>query len=490
MSALALGRSQRLGWLRWPALPAEFPGLFVALSGAALSLRPAVDSDLGWHLRTGQLILASGQVPRADPFSHTMAGHPWVDNEWLWEASVAALHAGGGALALLAANALLVTATVGLIYATLRLRRLPPLVAALGASLGLIGVVIYADVRPGMMGILFSAAFLYLLERQRQGGGWRWLLGLLPCELLWANTHGSYVLGPLLVAIYAVAALREAQAWRSGHWRLALPWLGLGAALLIVSAANPRGIGLLQFTLGASRLSFNRHFVQAWMAPNFDSVAFLPLLLMIAGSLALALLAPAARLPKTEALLLLACTLAVLKSNEFEPLYAVAAAPLLAQMSQGVLRRPLSWSPSRLALALFALASAGLLGMAIPRLTPAASARAVRQRYPVAAVSYIQRHQLAGPLWNDFDWGGYLIGAIPRLPVLVDSRTEMYGQAFLSEYLKVARGLEPPTAMFSRYGIHLALIRPSSALATELRANTHWREAYHNSLAAVFVRQA
>jgi len=458
------------------------PGLFLALAAAGAVLHPALDVDLGWHLRAGQLILASRSVPRSDVFSGPMAGHPWVDNEWLWEASLAAMANAGGLLVPIAANALLMAVAVVLVYATLRLRRVPSLLAAGGALVMLAVVAHYADVRPGMAAIVLAPAVLYLLERHRTSGDWRWLVGLLPLEALWANWHGSYLLGLGLAGIYFLGAL-WGQAPRADWLQL----LAGGLAMALVTLANPRGVGLWRFTLMASQLKFNREAVQAWMPPNFGDVTMLPLLACLLASLALLVCLPSARLPKNEALLLLACTLAALQSKEFLPLYGVAAAPLLAQMGQGVLRRPGSRQPSWPEASLLLLSAALLFGRSLPSLQADAYQETMADVFPVQAVQFIKDNQLPGPLWNDFNWGGYLMSALPRLPVFVDSRTEMYGDEFLFSYLGVNSGKQPYQPMMDRYGIRVVLISSASALANELRHDPAWSEAYRDEKAAVFI---
>src|SRR5438105_9380502 len=106
----------------WPAFSRAAPVLFVAMAAAGAVLHPAGDFDLGWHLRAGQLILATHQLPRVDYFSNTMAGQSWVDNEWLWESGLAALTAAGGVLAPIIAIAVLVAVTIMLVYAILSVR--------------------------------------------------------------------------------------------------------------------------------------------------------------------------------------------------------------------------------------------------------------------------------------------------------------------------------------------------------------------------------
>ena len=54
---------------------------FIALF--AMAVRTAVDTDMYWHLRTGQYILETRSIPTADPFSSTALGTPWVDVHWL-----------------------------------------------------------------------------------------------------------------------------------------------------------------------------------------------------------------------------------------------------------------------------------------------------------------------------------------------------------------------------------------------------------------------
>src|SRR5437870_12369764 len=112
MSSLALAASRPLA-IRWPRFGHLMPAALTILAGVAACLHPALDSDLGWHLRSGQLILATHHIPRTDPFSHTRLGAPWVDNEWLWEWALAALNSAGGLLALVLANSLLVGLTLG-----------------------------------------------------------------------------------------------------------------------------------------------------------------------------------------------------------------------------------------------------------------------------------------------------------------------------------------------------------------------------------------
>src|SRR5258706_15221746 len=84
------------GWIRW-LMPSVGDVIFIALLGllvfTPLSVRLLGDAGIGWHIRTGQEILATHTAPHVDPFSSTMAGKPWFAWEWLYDVVVGQLEA-------------------------------------------------------------------------------------------------------------------------------------------------------------------------------------------------------------------------------------------------------------------------------------------------------------------------------------------------------------------------------------------------------------
>src|SRR4030095_1377919 len=50
------------------------------------------DGDTGWHVRNGESILQSFELPRVDRFSYTRQGQQWFAWEWLSDASFGAVH--------------------------------------------------------------------------------------------------------------------------------------------------------------------------------------------------------------------------------------------------------------------------------------------------------------------------------------------------------------------------------------------------------------
>jgi hypothetical protein len=108
--------------------------------------------------------------------------------------------------------------------------------------------------------------------------------------------------------------------------------------------------------------------------------------------------------------------------------------------------------------------------------------------YPVGAVRYIRENGLSGPLYNDFNWGGYLIWALPELPVSLDGRTNLYGEERLGRALRTWAGLpgwdEDPELNAAR-----VIIGTRDQRLTELmlERSDRWRAVYEDRISVVFV---
>ena len=216
-------------WLWIALLLPAFLSLLVAL--------PAV--DLAYQVRAGDEILAARALPAVDTWTFTVAGTPWVDQQWLAQVLLFLGHAAGGWELLAVLRAALVLAAVGLMLATALERGAGPRTAAI---LGLAGFAIALPalaLRPQLFGIaLFSLLVWLVAIRERRP---RALLVAPVLVLLWANLHGSFVLGP---AILGYAWLSDLVARRP--WRLSLAVL---TAALLATFVNPYGAGAWSYAL-------------------------------------------------------------------------------------------------------------------------------------------------------------------------------------------------------------------------------------------------
>jgi hypothetical protein len=216
--------------------------VLVALFALAFLLGcfPMADFDVWWHLRTGQFILEHSAVPRVDPYSYTSAGRPWIDIYWLFQVVVALLYRAGGVSALVLLKAVAGVAIVALALAARRPGAAmgPAVLAWLPALIGLSGRLCE---RPELFSLLFLAGFLAVLGRAPERPGWLWLLPLL--QLLWVNSHGFFVLGPLIIVAYAVELLyQRARYGTAGPPHLARRFALASGAAIVVCLINPYGL--------------------------------------------------------------------------------------------------------------------------------------------------------------------------------------------------------------------------------------------------------
>ena len=123
------------------------------------------DGDTGWHLRTGEWILAHGRVPQQDMFSYTHAGQPWFAWEWLWDVCFGFLNAHFGLQAVVALSMLLVCCTSALLYRLVLRKCHNPLIAIAVTFLANAGMSIHWLARPHLFTLFFTVIFLGILDR-------------------------------------------------------------------------------------------------------------------------------------------------------------------------------------------------------------------------------------------------------------------------------------------------------------------------------------
>ena len=90
--------------------------LLVGFAAGPLAQKLLGDAGIGWHIRTGQLILKTGAVPRVDPFSAIMGGQPWFAWEWLCDVLVGWLERIAGLNGVVFASALVIAGTFTLAF--------------------------------------------------------------------------------------------------------------------------------------------------------------------------------------------------------------------------------------------------------------------------------------------------------------------------------------------------------------------------------------
>jgi hypothetical protein len=270
-------------------------------------------------------------------------------------------------------------------------------------------------------------------------------------------------------------------------------------ACVIVVPINPNGLRLFTYPFETLASSVMQENIEEWFSPNFHQHRFLPLaVLMFATFTALAL--SIKRVRASELLMLCATGYAVLRSGRHLPIFAFAAVPLLAEHASLWIKSQ-DWASSlfkpekmvsrqqaglRIAVLLLALG----IGLVNVRQVVARQAETEAKNFPASAVEFIRAHNLPDPIFNRYDWGGYLIWKLyPERRVYIDGRADVYGDAFLEEFLRTGKGQGDWREPLRRFCIRTVIVKPDSPLASLLIKEDGWSKAFEDSQAVVLIKQ-
>ena len=472
--------------------------LLIFFRYGSLSTVVPVDYDYWWHVKTGQYIAETGALPRVDVFSYTAAGHPWVAHEWLTDLLLYGVQQHVGYVGNVVLFALVSTLTALAVYATCRhwgLGEPSATVLMMWASSMSIGS---GNVRPQALTALLVAVFALAVTRYRRGRS-RALWALPPLMALWANLHGGYIMGLVLLGL-AILGEAMTQAWArrrpvAPSWTLLLVTaLSAGATLL-----TPHGVDALLYPFQyAGTQNVHMAYISEWQSPDFHNLDQ-PFVLLFVPSLLLAVALGVGRRPlgATEALWGLALAAMALQSVRHIALYAIVVTPLLGARIQQVLpdlSRPLArWRRPALAAVCWPLLAVSVLQMATAaegweHLRLGAEPRAAG--YPAGAVDYIRANDPSGNLFNEYHWGGYLIYQLaPDRRVFIDGRADVYGP-LVDRYHGVARLKPDWRETLDQHDVRLALLEKQAPLADVLQDDPAWQEVYAGEVERLFVRRA
>lgn len=443
--------------------PLVVPIAIGAAFGAASTRLAAGDSDVFWHLVVGREVLG-GLIAVPDHLSWTVVGHPTSSDQWLGQALWAFAYDAGEWRGVVALRALAVTLLVGLIvFAALRERPRRPLGAVLAALPAIALSRFVWTERPELFGFVCFAALIILLRAAR-GGSDGALYWLPPLIIVWANLHGSFALGVVLVALVAVeGAIVQAPRRRM--------YAAAAIGSLVGSLLTPSTIG--SWTAPGFHLLHPPREIQEWGVPDVTSLPGAIFAIAVFAMLATSFFART-RAPREGVVLLPVLFVSLIAARQM-PLLAIAAAPYLAAYGGEAvtelavllrLRVPrlaaVTRAPGRVADLVALAVAATVLAIAMATGTGAPSL----DGFPTAALPALH----PGPgLLNQYDWGGYLIWSAPRTPVFVDGRLTPYLGGVMDDYTTVL-GVHPGwREVIARRGIRQILVRPGDPVAVRAR---------------------
>jgi hypothetical protein len=446
---------------------------------AAFSPQVLGDGDTWSHVATGEWIIAHGAAPHADPFSHSMAGAPWTAHEWLSEVVLALTlrFAGWSGVVLLTGAAAAAAALIVGLSAARELRG-APLILTVAIGLSLVTANLLA--RPHVLALPLAAAWGAALIAARAHGRAP-PLRLAALMTAWANMHGGFIFGLMLIGPFALEAVTEAPV--GARLLAARAWATFALAALAAALINPYGIDafLLPFRLMSVE---NLSRISEWGPEDFSHIGTMELALLALLGFTLTrrfTMAP------IRAALLIALVAMALQHSRHQVLLGILAPMLLARpIAAAIGAERLGEEGRRVARIALTATVAAALAIGGARLS-APIERTDGAAAPISALSAVPLGLRQRPVLNDYAFGGYLI--FEHVRPFIDGRAELYGDAMMSLYGRLQAGDDAAVeSTLKRYGVAWTIFAPENRVVAILDHEPGWRRLYADATAVVHGR--
>ena len=388
---------------------------------------PYSDYDWGWHYRYGEYFFTHGKVLRHDIFSWTMPGYEWVNHSWLFDLLLYVLYTRFSFIGLSVAGALAGILTFHICIRRAHLSYWQTGILAVCFAL-LTKDIMIQGLRTQVVGLLLLAVLSDLLARQREGQNWvYWILPALFC--LWANLHGSFLLGLVVAGVFLGWDLVLAQIQGSPLPRRWFLFAGSFAASIAATLVNPFTYGVY---LEAKRHFGNPHltYVIEWLPPNFSEqvgLLFLAYTLVVAyGFVSRRRLAEVPQLLVAAGTFYMAAT-----TRRHVAVFVVLTLPFFASVIKDVRLRIEGVARTSAAMALIvAIIGVGIYEKRNELRDFAHSSMDTYCSYgphcSESLAQFLLRHPPEGRGFNFYDWGGFLIGRGVPAKLFIDGRMHLW----------------------------------------------------------------
>ncbi len=479
-------------------------GIFVFVS-----THPIRPYDFWWHITAGREILTSGHIPAIDVYSFTEVGQPYPSYQmfWLMEVFLYAVYKAGGPALVVFVQSLLITAAYAILFWVCKLTSHSWRIAALGvlfaAALGLNDW----NVRPQAITFLLASLFLLAIYQYRQKPHWGWLFIFPVCMLVWVNSHGTFIIGLVLIAIWwaheiwSALPLRVNQTHPRDLKRAIVP----GAMFFITGLTclvNPRGPEIINYLRTLTGNIVVQNLVTEWAPPTFNTLMGALFFIGLFTS-AILLVVSFKHLDFFQLSTFLIFGYLGITTSRGSVWFGLVMAPIVAQyialFAQRFRKADQSTARqegSRILNLFFLVVILLLVVFSLPWFKsvlplPAAKAGLISTETPVQATQALLEMNPPGQVFNAMSFGSYLIWAVyPHYQVFVDSRIELFPEQVWLDYLSISNAEGDWEAMLRNYGVNTLMLsqQDQSVLVDAVSHSAAWRLIYQDQLASIFTR--
>lgn len=459
------------------------------------------DGDTGFHIRAGEYILEHNSIPRTDIFSYLSPPPEWTAHEWLAEVIMAVIHKEMGLTGVVVFYVILITLSFYILFKLLEKCCENVLLVWFVSVFVTICTAIHWLARPHVFSFLILIIWYFILdsyENEKRNS----LIYLPILMLVWVNLHGGYIIGFVLIAVYFIVNLflgffgkLDKKIDRREKTKI---YFYVGSACIFTSMINPFGYEILFFPFNLVGEKFLMAHIGEFMPTNmqkslpFKHLYFFSMfLIMMSGR----------KKNIIEILLFILFSYMALYSVRYTTLFAIIVAPIILKHLNDFFEKSkseiVSWFKIRMAniskankkakgaiwpiIVVSVLVFLGRAGLIKYDVDP--------KRHPVDAVEFLLEEPIPGKMFNNDEFGDYLIyAAYPRYKVYFDGRSDMYGADYVKEYRKVVTLERGWDDLLEDKAIGWVFYNSDSPLSRLLTEKKDWRLIYSDGLANIFVK--
>jgi len=483
----------KLRWLQLCALVALLTGVGVIAFQRKLCV---LDLDIWWHLKVGDWILAHLAVPHTGILSRTAANRPWVAYSWGYEVMLSRGYAWFGLVGIGVFGTFLTLAVVYAVYWMLYRLSGRFWLACVLTAVACSAFLFNGMPRPYFFSMVVFAVTLTLLLEANRSGCIQVLYWLPLIFLLWANLHIQFIYGLFLVGLFAATTAAQQL----------LNKLGIAPSFLLPSKLPARDLVILfAACIGATLVGPN--FYHPYIAVYEYSKAkfaytiilelqplpfrwysdYAQLLLTAAGFFAVGW---QKKLDPFKLALLAIASVVAYRTMRDGWFICIPAAACIADFPAQPEQRDRAESWFEKAGVTVAVALLLVLFSGGADFNQRALDRAISALYPVNAVNFLRRNPVPGPLYNNLNWGGFLMWYMPDRPVAIDGRNDLYGDDLDRLFVNSQNAAASYTSDPYLNDAGVVLLDSQLPLAKILTVDPRFQLVYHDDTATVFARRA
>jgi hypothetical protein len=480
-------------------------GIFVFVN-----THPIRPYDFWWHITVGREIMTSGQIPTTDVYSYTAAGQPYPSYQmfWLMDIILYEVYKLGGPALIVFLQSLMVTSAYTILFIiSLRVTknwRIAAMGTLFAAALGLNDW----NVRPQSITFLLASLILLAIYGYQRKPQWGWLAVFPACLLVWANSHGTFVIGLVLIAIW----------WGQELWTALLEHIRnkspiISKTILIPGVVfvtsclacliNPRGLGIISYVRTLTSNSAVQNLVTEWAPPSFTTLmgAIFFVGLIISGIL----LVVSPRRPSFyQVVAYLGFAILSLRTSRGIVWFGLVMAPIVAERLTVLVNhykkavvQSRDQGGSRIINTVFiaVILLMGLITLPWFKSTlplPTAKAGLISAETPLQATEVLLDQSPPRRLFNAMSFGSYLIwAAYPEYRVFADSRIELFPEKIWLDYFSISNADGNWEERLADYGVNTLMLSQTEQqpLIKAVVSSDNWDLIYSDQVATVYTRR-